>query len=76
MGAVRDLPFAQGEAFDTLDAYLAFLERRGATGVPWYREVGPDLYELMPGRGRRDAPTRYSRAALMQRFGFGGEGAA
>jgi len=76
MSATRDLPFAQGEAFDTLDAYLAFLERRGATGVPWYRKVGPDLYELMPGRGRRGAPARFTRAALMRRFGFEGEGAA
>lgn len=66
----KDLPFAQGQAFDSLDAYLAFLERRGAMDVPWYREIGPDLYELVSGRGRRGAPERVSRAELMQRFGF------
>ncbi|HTU13374.1 MAG TPA: hypothetical protein VMG08_20970 [Allosphingosinicella sp.] len=64
------LPFAQGRTFDSLDAYLAHLESRGAADVPWYRLVGPDLYELVSGRGRRGVPPRYSRAALLERFGF------
>lgn len=71
MPEYKALPFAQGETFETLDAYLAHLERRGAMDVPWYRAIGPDLYELVPGgRGRRGAPARFSRAELMQRFGF------
>ncbi len=71
MTQIKDLPFAQGQEFDSLDAYLAFLERRGAMDVPWYREIAPDQYELVSGRGRRGAPQRYTRAELMQRFGFG-----
>lgn len=66
----KDLPFAQGHTFESLDAYLAFLERRGAMDVPWYRAIGPDQYELVSGRGRRGAPQRHTRAELMQRFGF------
>lgn len=69
------LPFAQGRTFPTLDAYLAFLERRGATGVPFWREVAPGLYELVARRGRGAAPVRLDRAALMRRFGFTDEGA-
>jgi len=66
------LPFAQGLSFDTLDDYLAHLERRGATGVPWYREIEPGLYELVSRRGPRAAVQRFSRAELLLRFGFPG----
>lgn len=69
MSGKTNLPFAAGEAFATLDAYLAHLKRRGAMDVPWYREIEPGLYELVSGRGRR-APVHFSRAELMQRFGF------
>jgi hypothetical protein len=72
-GETAGLPFSQGRDFATLDAYLAHLERRGATGVPWYREVAPGVYELVSGRGRRPEAARVTRAELMQRFGFGGE---
>ncbi len=70
MTQIKDLPFAQGQTFESLDAYLAHLERRGAMDVPWYRAVGPNRYELVSGRGRRGAVERCSRAELMQRFGF------
>jgi len=70
MSQNKDLPFAQGQAFDSLESYLAFLERRGAMDVPWYREIAPDQYELVSGRGRRGAAQRYTRAELMRRFGF------
>ena len=70
MSQKEPLPFAQGKTFESLDAYLAHLQQRGATDVPWYREVAPDLFELVSGRGRRGAPARYSRAELLQRFGF------
>lgn len=75
-GETTGLPFGQGQDFATLDAYLAHLERRGATGVPFYREVAPGLYELVGGRGRRTAPAQFTRAELMQRFGFGGQAPA
>jgi hypothetical protein len=64
------LPFAQDKSFARLDDYLAHLESRGPTGVPWYRRIGPDQYELVTGRGRRGAPPRFSREDLLQRFGF------
>lgn len=70
MAQINDLPFAQGQTFESLDAYLAHLERRGAMDVPWYRAIGPDQYELVSGRGRRGAAERFSRAELMRRFGF------
>lgn len=65
-----DLPFGQSLSFATLDDYLAHLQRRGATGVPWYREVGPGVYELVTGRGRGLRAERATRAELMTRFGF------
>jgi len=69
-GVVQDLPYAQGRTFDSLDAYLAFLKQRGKTGVPWYREVKPGLYELVSRRGPGAEPRRYTRAELLERFGF------
>lgn len=68
--APGELPFAQGREFATLDAYLAHLEKRGAYGVPWYREISPGVYELVSRRGPGAKPVRLTRAELMQRFGF------
>lgn len=68
-GGVANLPFARGRTFHSLDEYLAHLERQGAIDLPWWRQVGPGVYERvtnMPGR----APERATRAELMQRFGF------
>lgn len=65
-----ELPFAQGKRFATLDAYLAHLERRGATGVPFYRLIAPGRYALAAGRGRGIELEEYSRAELAARFGF------
>lgn len=68
--APQELPFAQGHSFATLDEYLAFRRKRGATDVPWYREVSPGVYELESRRGP-GAPVRtYTRDELMKRFGF------
>ena len=67
---VADLPFAQGRAFATLDDYLAFLRDRGRYDVPWYRQTGPDRYELVSRRGPGAAPRSYSRAELEAKFGF------
>jgi hypothetical protein len=56
--------------FETLDAYLAQLERLGATGQAWYREISPGTYEfvttMIPAPPRRV----YTRAQLMAQFGF------
>jgi len=67
---VANLPYARGQSFPTLDAYLAHLERQGAIDLPWWRQVEPGVYERvvrgMPGR----RPERATRAELMRRFGF------
>lgn len=66
---VANLPYARGQTFRTLDDYLAHLERQGAIDLPWWRQIGPGLYERvarMPGR----PPERATRAELMRRFGF------
>ena len=69
-GAIADLPFAQGRSFASLDEYLAFRERRGASDVPWYREIEPGLYELVSRRAPGAQPKTYTRAELAQMFGF------
>jgi hypothetical protein len=68
--SASELPFAQGRSFATLDDYLAHLRRRGATGVPFYREVSPGVYELVARRGPGARPERATRDELMRRFGF------
>lgn len=72
------LPFAQGQEFATLDAYLAHLQQRGAHDVPWYRQIAPGQYELVArGRGKRGtAPVRFTRAELAAKFGFEADDAA
>ena len=67
---VPGLPFAQGRAFASLDDYLAFLRERGKHDVPWYREIGPGLYELVSRRGPGATPRTYTRAELERKFGF------
>ena len=66
---IADLPYANGKRFATLDAYLAYRERLGAVDLPWWRPIGPDLYEhmvRMPGA----VGERATRADLMTRYGF------
>ena len=68
-GGVANLPYARGRSFRSLDEYLAHLERQGAIDLPWWRPIGPGVYERvtrMPGR----PPERATRAELMRRFGF------
>ena len=67
---VRNLPFARGRSFRTLDEYLAHLEQLGAIDLPYWRRVGPDLYERVATRAPRTDPERATRAELMRRYGF------
>lgn len=67
---IRPLPFSQGRSFESLDIYLAFLAERGKAGVPWYREIKPGVYELVSRRGPGAEPRHFSRAELLQKFGF------
>ena len=66
---VASLPFARGRTFSRLDEYLAYLEQQGAIDLPWWRQVGPGVYERvvrMPEAPRETA----TREQLMVRFGF------
>lgn len=57
--------------FESLDDYLAQLERLGATGQAWYREIRPGIYELVTTMAQLEPQTRvYTRAQLMAQFGF------
>lgn len=71
-GVVSDLPYSRGKSFRTLDEYLAYLDRmNGPIDLPYWRRIGPDLYEYavrMPGSDAE--PERATRAELMERFGF------
>ena len=66
---VANLPYARGATFHSLDEYLAHLERQGAMDLPWWRQVGPGVYERVTNRPGR-APERATRTELMRRFGF------
>jgi hypothetical protein len=68
-GGVANLPYARGRTFQSLDEYLAHLERQGAIDLPWWRQIAPGIYERATSlRGR--PPERATRAELMRRFGF------
>lgn len=69
-GGIAKLPFARGKTFRTLDDYLAHLERQGAIDLPYWRPVGPGLYERVTRRVPAGPPERATRAELMRRFGF------
>ena len=67
---MSNLPFARGLSFRTLDEYLTHLERQGAIDLPYWRRVGPDLYERVTTMRPAGPPERATRAELMARFGF------
>ena len=66
---VSNLPGAQGQVFETLDAYLDFLEARGVYGQQWYERLPDGRYQLAT-RNAGEAPQIFTRAELAQRFGF------
>ena len=67
---MSNLPFARGRTFRTLDEYLAHLRTQSAIDLPYWQQVGPDLYEHVTTMRPRGAPERATRAELMERFGF------
>ncbi len=69
-GGVANLPYARGKTFRSLDEYLAHLERQGAIDLPYWRQIGPGLYEWVRSRVPAGAPERATRAELMRRYGF------
>ena len=69
-GEVANLPYARGRTFRTLDEYLAHLEQQGAIDLPYWRQVGPGVYEWVTTRVPPGPPERATRAELMRRYGF------
>ena len=69
-GEVANLPYARGRTFRTLDEYLAHLEQQGAIDLPYWRQVGPGVYEWVTTRVPPGPPQRATRAELMRRYGF------
>lgn len=67
-------PVPINERFPSLDAYLAYLEKRSHMDGPWYREVRPGLYELQTGNLRLpdggDRKRTFTREQLEKKFGF------
>ena len=65
---------AINQRFSSLDAYLAFLEKRSHLDGAWYREVRPGVYELQTGNLRLpDGPPKkrvFTREQLEKKFGF------
>lgn len=62
------LPFSQEKGFAGLDDYLAHLRELGASDVPYFLEVEPDVF--MPVAGRQPGTVRFTREELRRRFGF------
>ena len=68
-GGIPNLPFARGETFRTLDAYLAHLQAGSAVGLPWWREIRPGVYQQVTTMTGKD-PEIATREDLARRFGF------
>ena len=67
---IANLPYARGKTFASLDEYLAHLEKNGEIDLPYWREIGPGLYEWvvrMPEAERKTA----TREELLALYGFG-----
>ena len=69
-GPKGELPFARGQTFTTLDAYLAFRRQQGAIDLPWYEEVEPGIFMLRTSRRPPSPPQRFTRRELARKFGF------
>ena len=69
---VANLPYARGHIFQSLDDYLAYLERTNPTvDLPYWRKVGPDTYQWTAVRmPRAPAGEIATREELMRRYGF------
>lgn len=65
------------QRFRTLDEYLTHLElTQGPVDGPWYKQIGPDLYELQTGNLKLDGPAgaeqkkQFTRQELERKYGF------
>jgi hypothetical protein len=67
----QDLPYAKGLSFPTLDEYLAYRKKLGASDRPYYEEISPGIYRLIKGRKPQVGdPKTFTRKQLMETFGF------
>lgn len=69
-GARPVLPHAEGREFETLDAYLAHLQGLGSIGIAWYERMPDGRYQLIRRRPPWQEPDIFTRAELLERFGF------
>ena len=70
-GKAASLPYARGHSFETLDAYLAYLEEsNGPIDLPWWREISPGVYRKQTSMAGGPEPETATRAELEERFGF------
>ena len=70
-GNLRRLPTSSNPRdFASLDDYLAQLRRLGTIGRGWYRQIGPDSYELVTNMSPPPPRRTFTRAELMRQFGF------
>lgn len=68
---VQGLPSSFGKSFATLDQYLEHLRNyAGPVDLPWYREIKPGVYELVTTIRPAPPPELFTRAQLMQKYGF------
>ena len=65
-----ELPFSQGQTFDTLDAYLAHLESLGTMGITWYQRRPDGTYVMVRRRPPGTPAIILTRQELLERFGF------
>jgi hypothetical protein len=72
--AVTDNRIAISQRFPSLDAYLAYLEKRSHMDGAWYRQIRPGVYELQTGNLRLpnggQAKRVFTRQELEEKFGF------
>lgn len=75
--AMIDEKIPINKRFGSLDEYLAHLElTQGPVDGPWYKQVGPDMYELQTGNLKLDQADGveqkrlFTRQELEKKFGF------
>lgn len=75
--SVTDTSLPINQRFGSLDEYLAHLEKTSApVDGPWYKQVGPDQYQLQTGNLRvlgaddEEAKRVFTRQELEKKFGF------
>jgi hypothetical protein len=69
-GGERQLPYAQGRSFATLEEYLEFLKELGAMDIPYYEEQPDGRFVLVQRLRPGEQPKIFTREELAETFGF------